>query len=144
MRIDPGGRPWRESQPSSLMIPTSTSKQKILTIPKFLLTFPHASFLSLFLSFSFHSVHLHSFPQPSLIRKYRHVITRIGEGILIKRRDVCVSVYVRGEVASVYFQFPDLASRGTVDSLINFKRGRVREEEKEMRGMKEIPWDDVH
>lgn len=47
-------------------------------------------------------------------------------------------------MASVYFQFPDLASRGTVDSLINFKRGRVPEEEKGMRGMKEIPWDDVH
>lgn len=37
------------------------------------------------------------------------------------------------EVASVYFQFPDLASRGTVDSLINFKRGRVREEERDER-----------
>lgn len=111
-----------------------------------LINFP-ARFFSFPLSFLFHStstLSLHSFPQPSLIRKYRHVITRIGEGILIKRRDVCVSVYVRGEVASVYFQFPDLASRGTVDSLINFKRGRVREEEKGMRGMKEIPWDDVH
>lgn len=36
-------------------------------------------------------------------------------------------------MASVYFQFPDLASRGTVDSLINFKRGRVREEERDER-----------
>lgn len=32
-----------------------------------------------------------------------------------------------GSGIGIYFQFPDLASRGTVDSLINFKRGRVRE-----------------